>query len=237
VEWGRPWGAGSEWGETENQALLSAVQIATNQVLTIWSAYWNPLIFAPEIWELLIAGEGSVPLVILVEQDGPTSDRIVITTDQAFNPGIEYEIGPPVVTKTPGPIIGGTFVAKPVSITSEPDHDLLDVEQPPFEATRITPGGDHGLAAGYITYRKLILDALLTIRGSIPWAPEYGSDTPHKQLRPVDLSGEEARTENLLLRVPGTRSVNVRLSWDGRQMVFDVDARADSGSLREEIRL
>jgi hypothetical protein len=213
------------------------VQTEGNKVLTIWSAFWGSEIFAPEVWPLSVAGGGSVPEVIRVEQDGPTTDRVVITTDQAFDPGVEYTIGPPAVLFTPGPIIGGSFIAKRVSITPEPDHDLLDVEQSPFESVQVTPGGDHGLAAGFITYRKLILDALLTIRGSIPWAPEYGSDTPHKQLRPVDLTGEEARIRNLLLRVPGTRSVGVSLSWDGRQLVVDVDVRADSGSLREEVRL
>lgn len=236
MEWGRPWGQ-LLWGETPNQALVEVIPIAENQVLTIWSAYWNDLIFAPEVWQLLLSSGGSVPTVILVEQDGPTTDRIVITTDQAFAPDVEYTIGPPVVDYTPGPIYGGTFVAKRVSLTQNPDHDLLDVEQPPFEPTRITPGGDHGLAAGYVTYRKLVLDALLTIRGSVPWAPEYGSDTPHKRLRPVDLTGEAARIRDLLLRVPGTRSVNVKLAWDGRQLVVDVDAKADAGALREEVRL
>jgi hypothetical protein len=217
--------------------LLSAVQIAENKVLTIWSAYWADVIFAPEVWLLSIASGGAVPVVIFVEQDGPTTDRIVITTDQAFDPDVEYTIGEPVVIYTPGVIIGGTFIAKPTSRTSTPDLDLLDIDQPPFERVRLTPGGDHAMVAGFATFRKLHLDALLTIRGTIPWSPDYGSDTPHKQLRPVDLEGEAARIRDLLLRVPRTTSAKVNLLWDGRQLVAEVDVRGELGMFQEEVTL
>ncbi len=236
MQWGQPWGQ-QLWGAIASADLEAVIHVAENEVLTIWPAAWGLEAFAPEAWVLSIASSGVVPTVILVEASD-TDDRLLLTTDQPLAAGVEYTMTPP-----PGVLLGGAtptggnFVAKSVTRTEQPDLDLLDIEAPPFEPWRITPGGDHGMAAGFITFRKLVIGTLLTVRGSVPWAPGHGSDLPHKGPRPLDLAGEESRIRDILVRIPGMLSVGVALTWDGQQLVADVDARGDAGSLQEEVRL
>jgi hypothetical protein len=238
MKWGDPWGTGSPWGKLGVDTLIALVQIAENEILSIWAAVWSLKGegFDPDSWQLSASGDFVSPLIVGVEAEDGDRSRLVLTTDQPLVEGVTY-------TVTPLATLGGTvpdgdsIIAKQVSTTRQPDLDLLDLDAQPFEPYRLTPGGDHGMSAGFATFRKMTLDRLLTIRGSVPWAPDHGSDLPHKGLRPLDLSGEEARIVSLLGTVPGMLSVGVALSWDGQQLVADIDARGDTGALQETVRL
>ena len=178
----------------------------------------------------------SSDLVVFVDAEDGDRRRLILTVDQPLEEGVVYTVS--TIATLGGTVPDGDdIVAKQISTTKQPDLDLLDLDQTPFEPQRVTPGGDFGMAAGFATFRKLTIDRLLTLRGSVPWAPDHGSDLPHKGLRPLDLTGEAARIASLLETVPGMLSVGVELSWDGQQLVADIDARGDTGALRETVRL
>jgi hypothetical protein len=236
MQWGEPWGTGSEWGALGADTLLGLVQTGENAILTIWDAIWTDAGLAPEAWLLEASGDFVAPVITGVEAATDPARELLLTTDQPLLEGVTY-------TLTPLAALGGTvpdgdsFVGKQVSLTQQPDLDLLDVDQQPFEPYGISPGGDHRMAAGFATFRKLVIDRLLTVRGSVPWDPEYGSELSHKGLRPLDLTSEKARIQRLLATVPGMLSVGVDLTWDGRQLIADIDARGDTGALQETVRL
>ncbi len=236
MQWGEPWGTGSLWGALGADTLVALVQRGENQILTIWDGFWGQEGLAPEAWELEASGDFVAPLIVLVEALATPATELLLTTDQPLIEGVTYTLTPLATLGGTVPD-GGDFLAKQVSLTQQPDLDLLDIDAPPFEPYRITPGGDHGMSAGFATFRKMTIDRLLTVRGSVPWAPDHGSDLPHKELRPVDLSGEAARIQRLLATVPGMISVGVGLRWDGQQIVADIDARGDTGALQETVRL
>jgi len=236
VQWGQPWGAGSAWGALGADTLVAIVQRGEVEILTIWASFWGDPGLAPEAWQLEAAPPFVAPLVVEVEAAASPATELILRTDQPLLEGVEYTLTPlaPLGGTVPD---GGSFTGKQVSLTQQPDLDLLDVDAQPFEAWSVSPGGDHRMSAGFATWRKLILDRLLTVRGSVPWDPDHGSELPHKGLRPADLTTEAARIERLLISVPGTLSVGVALSWDGYQLVADIDARGDTGALQETVRL
>jgi hypothetical protein len=241
VRWGEPWGAGSEWGAIGADTLAGIVQRAENELLTIWDATWNPAGegLAPESW-LLSAGDWVAPLVVDVSPLGDDYSQLVLGTDQPLVEGVPYTLTPLATLGGTVPI-GAAFVGKQVSTTTQPDLDFLDIDQQPFEPYRITPGGDHGMAAGYATFRKIVIGRLLTLRGTVPWAPLHGAALGHKQPRPLDLTAAATHIESLLVTVPGMLSVSVQLKWDTSgskpQLLADIDARGDTGALQETVRL
>jgi uncharacterized phage protein gp47/JayE len=217
MKWGQPWGT-SAWGGLGADTLVALIQRSESTILTIWSAWWGDAGFAPEAWQLGAAGDVPAPVIVGVEAATDPPTELLLTADQPLLEGVTYTLTP---LATLGGVVpdGGSFVGKQVSLTQTPDLDLLDLDANPFESYRITPGGDHGMAAGFATFRKLVIDRLLTVRGSVPWDPDHGSNLPHKQPRPLDLTTEEARIIRLLETVPGMLSVGVALSWDGQQLV------------------
>lgn len=236
MQWGKPWGSGSTWGVIGADTLLALVQRGEVEILTIWDAWWGDAGLAPEAWQLEAAGGFVAPAIVAVEVDADPPTELVLYTDQPLLEGVTYTLTPLAALGGTVPD-GGSFVGKQVSLTQQPDLDLLDVDAQPFEPWRTSPGGDHVMAAGFATFRKLVLDRLLTLRGSVPWDPEYGSELPLKGLRPLDLTSESARIQRLLATVPGMLSVGVDLSWDGQELVADIDARGDTGALQETVRL
>jgi len=238
MQWGEPWGSGSAWGAIGADTLVAIVQTSEIEILTIWSAWWNPSGpgFAPESWQLEAESGFVAPLVVRVSEPSPPDFELTLTLDQPLVEGVEYTLTPlaPLGGTIPD---GGSFVAKQVNLTQQPDLDLLDLLAPPFEPWAISAGGDHVMASGFETFRKLVIDRLLTVRGSVPWDPDHGSDLPHKGPRPIDLTTEAARIERLLSTVPGMLSVGVTMRWDGQQLVADIDARGDAGAIQESVRL
>lgn len=241
MQWGEPWGVGSAWGSIGGDTLAGLVQRAEGEILTLWDAAWNPAGegLAPESWELA-AGEWVAPVVVDVAPVDGDYSQLVLGTDQPLEEGVTYTLTPLATLGGVVPV-GGDFVGKQITTTKQPDLDLLDLDQQPFEPYRITPGGDHGMAAGYATFRKLVIGRLLSLRGTIPWAPLHGAALAHKQPRQLDLTGEATKIESLLATVPGMLSVSVQLQWDTSgnrpQLVADIDARGDTGALQETVRL
>lgn len=255
MQWGVPWGGGipaipevpraiaqtpdgpfdGKWGTSAGAALVGFAQISEHSFWGVWLGFWGSAGFAPELWRVTASDGGSAPLPVLVE--APVSNAVLtITCDQPFRPGLRYDVTPQALLAGL-PVDPFWFVGSDVSRTSTPELDLLDLEASPFEPQRVTAGGDHGMAAGFITWRKLHLDALLTVRGSVAWGPSHGSELPHKGLRPTDLAGEASRIRELLSRIPGTLSVDVQLTWDAGELVAVIDARGEAGVLQEEVRI
>lgn len=235
MQWGQPWGTGSLWGAIASATADFIVQRAENEILTGWPAFWGDPGFAPENWELSVPTGVSVPVVILAEAGGDASE-VLLTVDQPLETGLTYTVTPLGALGGTVPS-AGTVLAKLVTTTQQPGLDLLDLDAGPFEPYRLTPGGDHGMAAGFATFRKLVIDRLLTVRGSVPWDPDHGSQLDHKSPRPLDGAGEAARIEALLATVPGMLSVGVELGWDGQQRTVDLDARGETGVLQETVKL
>jgi hypothetical protein len=75
------------------------------------------------------------------------------------------------------------------------------------------------------------------VRGSLSWAPDYGSELSHKAPRPADLTAEAQRLERLIAGVPRVDSVAVTMTWDAGHLIVEIDVRSSLGELREQVQV
>lgn len=95
-----------------------------------------------------------------------------------------------------------------------------DLANPPLSGDsvggtlRVGPSGDYRNEEGAALVRKLIVRRLVTRRGELFWAPEYGAGIAEKEAIPGNLVAVASDTERQLLGEPDVEAVRVTLDLD-----------------------
>ena len=238
MPWGSPWG--SPWGVT-----VEIVQVVPRGSHSFWvrgSISFGSIAEEPARWSITRSVGGSkveATHVALAALDDGDASGITIYTDQALQEGIEYDVSTSATWTSGLPIDPFTItgIRDTGRKANDPEAALVDLHAPFGQSYELDASGVHRMSAGLETLRKVVLDRLLTVMGSLPWAPEYGSDLPHKGVRPANLRPEARKIERLIKRVPLVKSVSVELLWEEGELVAILGVATKLGDLNERVEV
>jgi hypothetical protein len=183
-----------------------------------------------------VAGPFDAPRVASVTANADDATIIDIRTDMTLREDVDYTFtAAPFGNAAAAPQV---LTGKRLSVYERPSDTLIDLGLEPFEDFDYTAGGDIPLTGGIRTVRKMVLDALMTPLGALPWSPGYGTDLQHKRPRPLDLDAEARRRKRQVEAIPGVRSADVTLTWsENYHMIVAIRVETDFGPLSERLNL
>lgn len=202
--------------------------------LTRWSLAYED----PDLEALF----GAPPLVALVNLLSSVTGESQVFFDAVLLPDVDYVL----TTDVLGSERSTTFRGPRRERRPDPQDGALlfaDIDAPLVRADG--PGGDYtrsgaadfAISGGRATVEKLIWHRLFTPRGSLDWAPGYGSSLRLKEMAPRDLRAEETRLRRLVEDVPGVSRATVSVLFRDDHAVVQVRAVTDFGELVTERRL
>lgn len=194
----------------------------------------------PDVWSLVFGdGDdltspvfGEVPRVVAVtpREDG----ALILDIDARAHPGVYYQISAPPDLTDVAWVGCDIYAPLPTLLHTSPTVPaLLDIDAPVVPASGFTlaPSGDYLLSGEKTTVEKMIWAALLTPRGSLDWAPNFGSSLRLKRRRPADLAAERRRIVQVVEAIPHVSSASVQLLFDGDEMTVAITAQTNFGTV------
>jgi hypothetical protein len=213
--------------------VLRALVRGQNRILVEADGPFQRRQLLPDSWTLM--GPSDKPRVAGIEK---LSDlKIVLVTDMTLREEVDYTLdGTDFAFDVPFP--SQTVTGKRLTVYERPKENLLDLDLGVFRDFKYTADGDIPLRGGFATIRKVVLDTLLTPLGSIVWAPNHGTTSNHKQLRPLDLKDDARRRERQLSAISGVQAAGVELTWsENYHLIAQIRIRTDFGPINERVDL
>ena len=191
---------------------------------------WTADAAAPSAWT--VSGPARIGLVAAVALNVDRTEA-TLTLDRPMLHGVSYTFSTTALraddSESPDLTVTGIAATAPARGT-EPG-ELVDIQGGVGNTYASAASGDLAKSAGLETLRKLVIGQLVTILGSVPYAPGYGSDLGHKQRRPADLEDAAKRIARGIEQIPRVTSAGVTLTWDGGHLIADIRVLSDLGEL------
>lgn len=179
-----------------------------------------------------MSGPAVIGIVAAVELNAERTEA-VITLDRPMLHGVTYTFSTTALRAddSDSPEFEVVGIAPTAPARGTEPGELVDIQGGLGSSYGSAGSGDLAKSAGLETLRKLVIGHLVTIAGSVPYAPGYGSDLGHKQGRPASLEDAAKRIARGIEQIPRVTSASVTLTWDGGHLIADLRVQSDLGEL------